>query len=113
TTFPVPPNTPNDEEVMPRLQKAGDGNVSIELLGVFANLKSPAIRFGYYTSGTSYNKTELLTVAQNDSQSVLPEAIGNTTFDPGAGMFSLYGIFPAFTNRAVYTEDALNTWESN
>ena len=26
-------------------------------------------------------------------------------------MFSIYGVFPAFTNREVYSEDSLNTWE--
>src|SRR5207248_6417894 len=46
TTFPVPPQMPNDEVAMPRLMKAGDGNVSIQLLSVFDNLKSPSLRFG-------------------------------------------------------------------
>jgi len=113
TTFPVPPQAGNDEIAMPRLVKAGDGNVSVELLGVFANAKTPAIRFGYYDPGTPTVKTETFIVpSANDSQTVAPTTEGNTSFDPGEGSFGIYGTFPAFTNREVYSEDALNTWES-
>src|SRR5205085_1440817 len=34
TTFPVPPAQPNDEVTLQRMMKAGDGNVSVELLAV-------------------------------------------------------------------------------
>jgi regulation of enolase protein 1 (concanavalin A-like superfamily)/fibronectin type 3 domain-containing protein len=112
TVFPVPPVAGNDEVTMQRLQQAGPGNVTIELLGVFANSKSPAIRFGYYQPGTPEFKTELFTVAQAYAQSVSPAITGTTSFDP-TGDFAIYGTFPAFTNREVYSEDALNTWESN
>lgn len=112
TVFPVPAKTPNDEVLMPRLTKAGDGNVSIQLLSVFDNLKDPALHFGYYSPGTPAEKTELFTVAKAGAQSVAPTALGNTTFDPGSGAFSLYGVFPAFSNREVYSEDSLNTWET-
>src|SRR5207247_3491051 len=76
TVFPVPPKTPNDEVVMPRLMKAGDGNVSIQLLSVFDNIKSPALHLGYYDPGTPATRTELLTVGQRDAQSDHPTATG-------------------------------------
>ena len=97
---------------MPRLEKAGDGNVSIQLLSVFDNIKSPSLDFGYYNPGSPSEETQLFSVAQSGAQSVDPTPIGNTTFDPGSNEFGLYGIFPAFTNRSVYTEDSLNTWET-
>jgi fibronectin type 3 domain-containing protein len=113
TTFPMPPTTPNDEVVMPRLLKAGNGSVSIELLGVFANNDVAGPSLGYYEPGTSEFKTVLFGTKQSEAQSVSATPQGNTTFDPGSSMFSLVGIFPKFTNREVYSEDALNTWESN
>jgi hypothetical protein len=112
TAFPVPPSTPNDEVTMQRLMKAGDGDVSIQLLSVFDNLKSPATHVGYYDPGTPDNSTELFTVGINDAQSVDPTPIGPTSFDPGSKEFALYSIFPAFTNRASYEEDSLNTWDT-
>ena len=111
TVFPAQPVKPNDEVTGERFLKAGDGNVSIQLLSIFDNLKSPSLDFGYYNPGSPTEKTQLFSDPQADAQSVDPTPVGNTTFDPGSSMFGLYGIFPAFTNRAVYTEDSLNTWE--
>jgi fibronectin type 3 domain-containing protein len=113
TTFPMPPTTPNDEVVMPRLLKAGNGSVSVELLGVFANNDVAGPSLGYYEPGTPEFKTVLFGTKQSEAQSVSATPQGNTTFDPGSSMFSLVGIFPKFTNREVYSEDSLNTWESN
>src|SRR5205814_9904971 len=114
TTFPVPPSLPNDEVTMQRLMKAGDGNVTVDLLAVFDNAKTPATKFGYYFPGTNDLKTELFIVPNStDSQSVNPQLSGITGFDPGSALFSIYGVFPAFTNREVYSEDSLNTWEPN
>lgn len=111
--YPVPAGAGSEEIGMPRLLKAGDGNVTIELLGVFANSKTPVIRMGWYDPGTPTEKTELFTVPlSTESQSVKPAISGSNVFDPKSGAFSLYGVFPAFTNREVYTEDALNTWET-
>ncbi len=112
TDFPASPSTPNDEVVMPRLAKAGSGQVSIELLSVFANSKTPAIDFGYYQPGTPTTQTQLFNVGINDAQSVNPTAVGNTTFDPGSASFGLWTTFPAFTNRQSYSEDSLNkAWD--
>jgi regulation of enolase protein 1 (concanavalin A-like superfamily) len=112
TAFPSTPTTPNDEVSLQQLVKAGDGNVSIQLLSVFDNIKNPATEFGYYTPGTPADSTRLFTVPTSGAQSVDPTTVGNTTFDPGSSEFSLYTIFPAFTNRASYEEDSLNTWDT-
>lgn len=110
TKFPTPPKTPNDEVVMQTLKKAGSGNVTIQLLGVFANFKSPATAVGYYKPGGS--KTELFTVPEADAQSVKPKINGKTSFDPGSSSFGIYTTFPAFTGRAAYSEDSLNGWDT-
>jgi regulation of enolase protein 1 (concanavalin A-like superfamily) len=114
TTFPVPPAAGNDEVTLPRLVKAGDGNVTVELLATFANSRTPVTRFGYYSPGDPSNKGELFYVPGSaDAQSVNPQASGLMGFDPGSNAFGIYGVFPAFSNREVYSEDSLNTWEPN
>ena len=112
TVFPVPPTTPNDELTVQRLLKAGAGDVSIQLLSIFDNLKSPSLDFGYYNPGSPTEKTQLFSDPQADAQSVDPAPVGNTSFDPGSSMFGIYAIFPAFTNRSSYSEDDLNTWDA-
>src|SRR5262249_42466033 len=99
TTFPVPPKTPNDEVAMPRLVKAGDGNVTVQLLGVFDNAKTPATVFGWYDPGTPDKQTQLFTVpSSGDSQSVNPATNGSTSFDPNDSEFGIYATFSAFSN---------------
>ena len=113
TAFPAQPVTPNDEVVMPRMVKAGAGDVSISLLGIFDNTKTPATDLGYYTPGIPTAETQLFTVPNSaDSQSVDPTTSGNTTWDPGSSDFGIYAVFPAFTNRSSYSEDDLNTWDA-
>ncbi len=112
TAFPEPPISPNDEVTMQQLLKAGNGDVSIQLLSVFDNIKDPATHLGYYSPGTPDDSTELFTVPKSGAQSVDPTINGNTTFDPGSSAFDLYATFPAFTNRNSYEEDALNTWDT-
>jgi hypothetical protein len=113
TAFPVPPQTPNDEIVMPRLLKAGTGPVTVELLGVFANNDVPGPKFGYYSPGTPGFKTELFSILQAHTQSVAAVPQGLTSFDPGNAAFSIYSAFPKFAMREVYSEDHLNLWETN
>jgi len=113
--FPATLSTPNDEVVMPRLQKAGSGPVTIEVLANFANSVSPSSRFGWYEPGNvgAYALNRLFNVGQTDAQSVNVTPQGVTSFDPGAASFGIYGQFPAFTDRIVYSEDSLNAWETN
>ncbi len=112
-----PLTTPNDEVVMPQLIKAGPGAVTIQPMAVFSAASAPSVRFGYYTPGVTSARTQLFTVGAADAQTVNPNFIGSTTFDPGAAAFGLYATFPVFTNadgvtqRDAFSEDSLNTWE--
>lgn len=107
------PSTPNDEVVVQRLVKAGSGDVRIELLAIMANSVSPSVKFGWYEAGLTHKKTQLFTVPQADAQTVHPSPAGTLSFDPGNSPFGIYGAFPAFSGREVYSEDVLNQWESN
>ncbi len=117
TYYPATPDASSQEVVMPRLVKAGNGPVSISLLGAFAVSNQPALRFGYYTPGDANTRTELFGINQADAQTVHPTAQGATAFDPGTANFGLYTNFPTFTDnghqRLSYSEDALNTWDTN
>jgi fibronectin type 3 domain-containing protein/regulation of enolase protein 1 (concanavalin A-like superfamily) len=114
TAFPVPPVTPNDEVVLPRLVKAGAGPVTIETLAVMAGTNpSISARLGYYSPGTGAQRTQLLQYTQADAQTVwVANGPSTATFDPGTAAFGLYGQFPDFNNRNVFSEDSLNTWET-
>jgi len=103
---------------MQRLLKAGPGPVTITNLATFDVPNQPALRFGYYTPGDPTNTTQLFSFNQNDSQTMSPTAVGSTSFDPGlAASFGLYANFPTFTDngkqRMSYSEDPLNTWDTN
>ncbi|HSU68587.1 MAG TPA: hypothetical protein VLJ39_17030, partial [Tepidisphaeraceae bacterium] len=117
TFYPNPPDASSQEITLQRLEKAGTGPVTIQLLSSFAVSNSPASRFGYYVPGDATDLTQLFTISQADAQTVNPTAQGATSFDPGSSEFGLYGNFPTFTDnghqRLSYSEDALNTWASN
>lgn len=117
TFYPATPDPSSQELPMSRIVKAGDGPVTIQLLASFNASNQPLVRFGYYSSGDSTNKTELFTLNSADAQTTNPNPLGATTFDPGSTEFSLYTIFPHFTDngqpRVSYSEDAFNTWDAN
>ena len=103
---------PNDELPGTRLVKAGPGPVTVETLAVFGVSTNPSVRLGWYDAGSPQGRTELFTVNSADSQSVAPSVNGNTAFDPGAKSFGFYSIWPGFSNREIFSEDALNTIEA-
>ena len=109
----------SDELGFGSLVKAGSGAVTIEPLATFGvDFKPTVVNFGYYEPGTPASKTELFKVGKATAQSVDPTIDGKTSFDPADKAFSLYGTFPYFKAadggvRNVYSEDSLNTWESN
>src|SRR4051794_8887979 len=111
TTLPVPPGA-SDEVSMQRMTKAGTGSVSLSLLAVFDNFKSPATAVSWYGATSATNK-QLFTVPQSDAQSVHPSTSGAKSFDPGSAAFGIDTLFPAFSGRLAYSEDKLNTWETN
>lgn len=124
TTYPVPAHSSSEEVAMPRLQKAGPGTVSIEVIASMAKADSTgaiAGRLGYYTPGNRADKTELFSILGADAQTLDAQLVGNTRFDPGEASFSLYGVFPGFADatkdkgmpREVFSEASLNTWDAN
>ena len=117
TFYPNPPDASSQEVVLQRLVKAGSGPVTIQLISSFAVSNAPTSRFGYYVPGDASDLTQLFTIDQADAQTVNPTAQGATSFDPGSSEFGLYANFPTFTDnghqRISYSEDALNTWDTN
>lgn len=101
-----------EEVAIQRLKKAGSGNVTIELLGNFANSVSPSSIFGYYSAGSPQGRTKLFQVDKAYAQTVTPVINGTSTFNP-TGDFGIYGEFPAFAGRVVTSEKQFNTWDSN
>ena len=86
--------------------------VTLEPLAVFGPQDGAGIvtRVGYYAAGNAATKTELFTVPNASFQALQPVTTGTLTFDPGNTAFGVYSIWPAFWNRAVFSEDALNTF---
>ena len=107
-----------DEVKMPRLVKAGQGPISVELLGVFANQNSKTT-LGWYEAGNPQSTNLVGGVTPDKAQSLSPLDDGILYFDPGTGSFGLYGNFTLGStakpmNRSVYSEDVLNaSWETN
>ncbi len=117
TDFPTDTANSADEVTAPRLVKSGTGPVTVEILGVFANQVSRTT-FGWYEAGNSQTKNPLAQVLAADNQSIAPLQDGLFTFDPGTGAFGIYGNFTLGStnnplNRDVFSENSLNTWETN
>ncbi len=119
-------NGPLGDEVSGQtFTKAVQGQpITAEVLAAFGVENDPVLDFGYYAAGRSDVNTALFNIQQTptlNAQRLAPEVNatggtvnGNTvTFDPGAGSFGLYSFWPTnrfFSERTVYTEDALNTF---
>ncbi len=112
TYFPQPPATPNDEVVAPRFVKSGTAPVTVEPIALMGVSSNPAVRFGYYASGFVQTTTPLFNVSTADAQSVMPNPLGSTSFDPGSREFSFYAAWPGFGERVSWGEDAMNAWET-
>ncbi len=113
------PQTLNDllgEELdIQRFQKAGPGNVSVEVLSVFApTTQSTVAAFGWYASGDANATNELFTVSNNplkNGQTVNVQTTGVSTFDVDFNTpFGFYSRWPVFGDRQIYSEDDLNTF---
>jgi hypothetical protein len=104
----------NDEVTVQKLVKAGNGPVTIQPLAVFAG-GDPAARFGYYPAGNPGGRTQVFSVPGADAQSVVVNANGSTSFDPGSAPFGLFAHFefPGVLNNTMYSEDNLNTAEND
>ncbi|WP_189362655.1 malectin domain-containing carbohydrate-binding protein, partial [Algibacter mikhailovii] len=103
-----------DEIDAQKFERAADGPVSLELLSVYGPEGSnPIVAFGWYESGSANATTEVFTVENdvtNNGQTLNPVITGILQFDPGAETFGFFNRWPAFNNRQLYSEDALNTF---
>lgn len=107
-----------DEVFAPSFTKAGDGPVSVLPIASYTvHTQTTSANIGYYDPGTSDSLTSLFSIDADNWQTVTPQRIGSTTFDPGRRAFSLYGSFPDFLDqgkpRVVFGEDVLNSWETD
>jgi hypothetical protein len=119
TTFlDIPEGATTDQLTAPRFTKAANGYVTITPLAQYVNRTTTiASRIGTYEPGTPDTRKILFDLPGIDSQTVNPAANGSTSFDPGTRQFSLWAEFPTFVEdqqvRAVFQEEALNTFEPN
>jgi len=103
-----------DEVSIQSFKKAGSGAVLLELLAVYGPTgNNPVVTVGWYETGDANAKTDLFSVSNSpasNGQSLLPPLSGPTGFDPGTTNFGFYSRWPAFNNRELFSEDALNTF---
>jgi chitodextrinase len=101
-----------DEIAAQRLRKAGPGNVTVEPLAVFGQ-QGPggtATGFGWRPAGLTSGGATVFEVPNGSAQTLEPETTGSLAFNPGAGALALTSSWPAHADRAVSTDDALNTF---
>ena len=111
STSDLPLAPPNSDEVpLQQFVKAGTGPVTVTPLAVFGPTSNPVVSLGWYPSGTATDLTTLFSVPTASAQSLNPVLTGTTSFDPGGTTFGFWTQWPAFANRLVYQEDALNTF---
>jgi hypothetical protein len=105
-----------DEVAAQTFERAGTGPVTVENLAVFGPTgANPIVRFGHKAPGAGAPVTELFAVSNSpasNGQRLLPPTTGTFSFDPGTAPFAVASQWPFFSNRWVYGEDALNTWDT-
>lgn len=103
-----------DELEIQSFERAVDAPVTLELLSVYGPTGSnPVVAFGWYDTGNASATNELFTVTNSpigNGQRLNPPLEGLNTFDPGTQDFGFYSRWPAFQNRQLFSEDALNTF---
>ncbi len=106
-----------DETGIQSFVKAGDGPVTLQLIGSFGPPAEPVGINGWYPSGNGAGKTELFRIAQANAQVLDPpiENGGTLSFDPGTTAFGFWNEWPYWETSGkyvVYQEDRLNTWDT-
>lgn len=103
-----------DEILVPSFVKAGDGPVTLQLLGSFGPSKEPVSIDGWYDSGNASSRTTLFSIPQAEAQVLdpVPESGGQLSFDPGTTPFGFWSTWPYWGTYVIYQEDALNTWDT-
>jgi hypothetical protein len=107
---------PNSNNIQ-RFVKAGPGVVSTETLAIFSGntFAQPAAILGWYTSASSLTELERFGSGDSGQHQEMNPTIqsGVTDFDPGSASFGMYSQWPVFPGRTVYSENALNTFDTN
>lgn len=102
----------SDEIPMQLLKKAGPGVVKITPLAAFSWDFAPVAHFGWFRARGPVVTRELFNIPGGNSQTLMPTSSGVTTFDPGSVNFGLYSNWPVEQHGSVFTQDALNTWDT-
>ncbi|GAB4398935.1 MAG: hypothetical protein OHK0053_18320 [Microscillaceae bacterium] len=104
--------TPQGEEViLPLFQKAGPGDVEVQVLGRYS--PTGPVPYGYYTYDANRQRTEfevnIINGSSPNHQMLFPALLGTgDRFDPGDAIFGWFAHMP-HDNRSIYSEDILNT----
>ncbi|WBL41251.1 PKD domain-containing protein [Algoriphagus halophytocola] len=103
-----------DEVDIQAFQRATDGPIEIEVLSVYGPTSNdPVVAFGWYLSGNAGSVEDIFTVSNSpasNGQTLNPVISGALEFDPGNASFGFVSRWPAFQNRQLFSEDALNTF---
>ncbi|MGF1507075.1 MAG: choice-of-anchor D domain-containing protein [Anaerolineae bacterium] len=100
-----------DELTVEIFTKADSGPVIVEPLAAYAPDANPD-EVGWHIASDDTTRTPLFGVPAGGSQQLAPPATGDLLFNPGGEDFGFYSQWPFFSDRLVYTEDLLNTWDS-
>jgi len=108
-----------DEVPVQSFVKAGDGPVTLQLIGSFGPLQEPVSINGWYPTGNGSARNTLFSIAQANAQVLDPpiENGGTLSFDPGTTPFGFWNQWPYWYQQVgspyvIYQEDALNTWDT-
>jgi len=111
-TSPLDGGSGSEEVAMQLLRKAGPGPVRITPLAAYSWDHTPVADFGWYRAKGSVVTRPLFSIPGGGSQTLMPGASGATRFDPGSVVFGLYSNWPVEQHGNVFTQDALNTWDT-
>jgi glucose/arabinose dehydrogenase len=103
-----------DEARAPLLEKVLPDPVTIEPLACFGPASSPVMSMYWYdprTLGKASGPNLLFDVESVDNKAIRPRVTGIASFDPGDDAFGLLTIWPSLRDRAIYTQDARNTYQ--
>jgi hypothetical protein len=102
----------SDEIPMQLLKKAGPGVVKITPLAAFSWDFAPVAHFGWFRARGPVVTRELFNIPGGNAQTLMPTSSGVTTFDPGSVNFGVYSNWPVEQHGSVFSQDALNTWDT-
>ncbi|MEL6147992.1 MAG: choice-of-anchor D domain-containing protein, partial [Chloroflexota bacterium] len=105
----------NQEVEAPSFVKAGDGDVTIEVIAAYGP-RNGSYEIGWYTAGNPDSKQLLQDLSANPNTNMnrlLPALNGSNSFDPGTTRFGFFNHWTTFDKPNspyyIYTEEDLNT----